>query len=704
MGLMRTALNMATRDRALDHKLYIDGAVQHQRAQIAEQYKAPEREQRARERAENEARKLHDDAVKARKIELAEQEKRGWAEWAMPPRFTGGVHPDEAILVLHHRSGKVPVLILPPVAVAQRGFPVLNGAEELVKSDRALMDNPSFMEKAKIADGLYSQVRQSYGQVLSALRDGDWWRDLCVAAGVSIVSTDDHLWTGEYAAGKEKITTHDIPRIAGVKVAADGLRLRIEPRLGDTVERWRKALPALRAGLKSEGAPAGELSVHEDASGAIVLRFNDADPLRDIGTIDHVYDPEKFRSLLGITSTGQEAWITWKGSSGMVVGGVPGSGKTASMLPVFAAMKGEVELHIFDGKSGFDLHPLRHIARTYDRVGDLDSPLETLRMLDRLRVERAEALHESIGANNFWNVDLQTRRRLGIKPVFAILDEVQTWLDQGGMSKEEKAVAEEIKRLIRTLVQKGRSAGIVVILTTQKPDATSIPTIIRDNAALKIAFKVSTPEQATTILGAQPSSAPSPTDIPMSAKGRFVMETEGQGIVLGQAGYRDPDELDTELSDAEPVEDQSVVAARLAGTSAGTPAGHADTGETPAPTGTPTAPVAPPGTTAQAAPALAGLSDAEQAAIAALLAKLRSEQAASASVHETTPSDSSASASVQEEEPDAPAPEAPAPAPQVTPVVEVPVALAEVPVPEPVTEPAPEPPVTLKPVNNTPGF
>lgn len=35
------------------------------------------------------------------------------------------------------------------------------------------------------------------------------------------------------------------------------------------------------------------------------------------------------------------------------------------------------------------------------------------------------------------------------------------------------------------------------------------------------------------------------------------------GIVLFQAGYRDPADLDSELSQHKPVEDQSTVAARL---------------------------------------------------------------------------------------------------------------------------------------------
>ncbi len=677
MGFIRTAARIAGigGDPYLENRLYNAAALQHQSEQIKEMYNAPKEEQKRVERMQIEQQRQYEKAVTERKRELAEEEKAAYAAWALAPRYTGG-HAERALSVLHHRAGKVPVLILPPpAAIAAGDRPMLRGAEELVKADPSRVENARFMEVARVADGLYVETRRRYGELLARLRDEQWWQGLTTAAGVADRRTDPHLWQGQYANGKEMLTTYTVPTVEAVRVAADGLRVRVEPQFGVTAERWRKALPELRAAFKAAGGPASGMSVHEDSGGAVVLRLNDADPLSDVGAVEHVYDPERGRSLLGVTSSGQEAWITWKGSSGMVVGGVPGSGKTASLLPVFGAMRGEAELHVFDGKSGFDMHPLRHIARTYDRTGDLAAPLETLRALDRLRVERAEALHQSIGANNFWNVSLSERRRLGIAPVFCILDECQTWLDQSGMDKSEKAVAEEVKRLIRTLVQKGRSAGIIVVLTTQKPDAVSIPTVIRDNAALKLAFKVSTPEQATTILGQQPSTAPSPTEIPMTAKGRFVMETEGQGISLGQAGYRDPDELDAELAAFQPVEDQATVAARLAGRA---PAPEAEPEPEPEPAAGPEAPA--PTSAASVAELADALSAAEIAAIAALLAKMR---------------DTSEPAGT----PEAPESKAKAVEPAPEPIQE-----AE-PSPTPtMTKPKPDPTLPPRAVNDTPAF
>lgn len=424
--------------------------------------------------------------------------------------------------------------------------------------------DPAFIGWSDQTVSLLPEVAQRYS-ILELLRDDNWLAGILESAGITTSSTVSESVTGTYGVVERKVTTVVVPTLSDVRVTRTGLRLTFAHQPGKSAKDWNSRLDSLRAGLKATGLDASNMKISDGADGSVVLHMNDVDPFSGQSPESGTFDSERGRSLLGITEGGEEAWITWAGSSGLVVGGVPGSGKTASLLPVFAGMAGQCELHVFDGKSGFDLHPLRHIASTYDRSGDIAAPLETLRRLDALRTARAEAMYEVLGANNFWNLTAEQKSQLGVRPVFCILDEVQTWTDTSGMDKEEKAIAAECIKLIRTLVQKGRSAGIIVILTTQKPDSTSIPTVIRDNAALKICFRVSTPEQAVTVLGRQSPNAPDPTEILMANKGRGVMETEGHGIVLFQAGYRDPAELDAELSQHKPIEDQFEVAARLLG-------------------------------------------------------------------------------------------------------------------------------------------
>src|SRR5690606_13920298 len=103
---------------------------------------------------------------------------------------------------------------------------------------------------------------------------------------------------------------------------------------------------------------------------------------------------------------------------------------------------------------------------------------------------------------------------------FLILDECQAFLDDSGMEKDEKSVVSAIRRGVRTLIQKGRSAGMVTVLTTQKPEAGSVPTVIRDNCGLRMSLRTSTRAQAITALGELPDGAPSPTDISAKQRGR----------------------------------------------------------------------------------------------------------------------------------------------------------------------------------------
>lgn len=451
-----------------------------------------------------------------------------------------------------------------PLVRLSRGKSPVRESSLIAEVSPTLLSTERGREWLAASEEAVAEVKQDY-PILPRLADREFVAGVLDAAGITRRETEKKPRQTLYGSMDQPVTTVHVPVLSDVTVSADGLQLTFRHTMGQSARDWNGKIDTIRAALLNAGAPARGLTIRENGKGDIVLSLNDRDPFESISMLESVYDAERGRSLLGVTSTGQDSWISWRGSSGMVIGGVPGSGKTASMLPVFAAMTGHCELHVFDGKSGYDLHPLRHIARTYNRSGDGGAPLATLRMLDELRTLRADALHKSLGQNNFWNVPLEKRESLGMTPVFLILDEVQTWLDTSGKDKDEKAESAEIIRLVRTLIQKSRSVGIVTVLTTQKPDATSVPTVIRDNAALKLSFRVSTPEQAICVLGRQSDGAPDPTQIPMSAKGRFVMETEGSGIVLGQAGYAPPDVLDEKLSGVEPVRDQRDVACEILG-------------------------------------------------------------------------------------------------------------------------------------------
>ena len=121
-----------------------------------------------------------------------------------------------------------------------------------------------------------------------------------------------------------------------------------------------------------------------------------------------------------------------------------------------------------------------------------------------------------------------------------MIDECQNYFEKR-TNKEENALIQDIVRLATSLVKKGRSAGITLIATTQKPTSESLPTGLRDNCSLKICFQVSTKEAQKAALG---DVALDDSNSPVN-----IHENAGEAVIVGEAGkplnvkffYMEPD-------------------------------------------------------------------------------------------------------------------------------------------------------------------
>lgn len=269
------------------------------------------------------------------------------------------------------------------------------------------------------------------------------------------------------------------------------------------------------------------------------------DPLKADQTI---YEPlpldeEAMRVVCAVDSVGEPQSISFKNVSGMTVAGVPGSGKTAGLtsflLPV--ALSEDVELSIIDGKGGHDWAEYKPICSYYSND---DENLEALRdyllsAVEDMR-ERVQTNPEKLGVANFWSASLERRRAAGLKHKIIVIDECQNFFEKRA-NKEENALIQEIVRLATSLVKKGRSAGITLIATTQKPTSESLPTGLRDNCSLKICFEVSTKEAQKAALG----------DVALddSNSAVAISDNAGEAVIVGEAGkalnvrfyYMEPD-------------------------------------------------------------------------------------------------------------------------------------------------------------------
>ena len=206
-----------------------------------------------------------------------------------------------------------------------------------------------------------------------------------------------------------------------------------------------------------------------------------------------------------IDVTGKAQPIKMANASGVLVGGQAGSGKSASMVAglvpyvVKGKQSGQVELFgVVDGKGGADWRFLdglsRHrvVVETGSEIQFLTEVRDMFVTLTTEMKDRYEKLRAT-GTQNYWD-DPQCQHLL------VIVDECQT-LFETPIDKEAKPLVAEITSLVASLLKRGRAAAITLVLMTQKCDASSVPTKIRDMCAVRIGFSVANRTNSEMIFG-----------------------------------------------------------------------------------------------------------------------------------------------------------------------------------------------------------
>ena len=255
------------------------------------------------------------------------------------------------------------------------------------------------------------------------------------------------------------------------------------------------------------------------------------DPLEEDQTIyePQPLDEEKMKVSCAVDSVGETQSVSFKHVSGMTVSGVPGSGKTAGLTSFLlpAALSENVELAIIDGKGGHDWAAYKPICAYYSNDDeDLQAMKDYLEAAVQDMRERVQTMPEKLGVADFWNASVERRRAAGLKHKIIVIDECQNFFEKRTI-KEENALIQDIVRLATSLVKKGRSAGITLIATTQKPTSESLPTGLRDNCKLKICFRVTTKEAQKAALG----------DVDLDDSNNALNITNAGGaLIVGESG------------------------------------------------------------------------------------------------------------------------------------------------------------------------
>jgi DNA segregation ATPase FtsK/SpoIIIE, S-DNA-T family len=191
---------------------------------------------------------------------------------------------------------------------------------------------------------------------------------------------------------------------------------------------------------------------------------------------------------LGIDETGDQVHVDLA-ERNMLLGGEPGGGKSnaLNLITAHGALSGDCKLILIDGKQ-VELGPWRHCADEFIGPSITDA-LACMARLQKIMNNRYDALL----AQGLRKITAESG-----EPVYLVIIDEYAYFSATVGDKKQQA---EFAAYTRDLVARGRAAGVIVILATQRPSHQVIDPSLRDLFGYRWAFRCTTDSSSDTVLG-----------------------------------------------------------------------------------------------------------------------------------------------------------------------------------------------------------
>lgn len=220
-----------------------------------------------------------------------------------------------------------------------------------------------------------------------------------------------------------------------------------------------------------------------------------------VGKLPQVTSPEQLFFTLGRTPNGEDLCRNLAEMPHMLVAGSTGSGKTVFLFTLLASLlkthKSPDELKILLSSSGLEdfilFNNLPHLIG--GRV--IDDAAEAVRIITTTVIEefdkRAEILTKAQVPNIIEYNKIAEKK---LYPIVVVIDEFADLSDQFTTKQERESFFNPVKRI----AQIGRKRGIHLVLCTQRPSATLVPSNIKSQITGRIALRVNDSNSSRMIL------------------------------------------------------------------------------------------------------------------------------------------------------------------------------------------------------------
>jgi DNA segregation ATPase FtsK/SpoIIIE-like protein len=219
--------------------------------------------------------------------------------------------------------------------------------------------------------------------------------------------------------------------------------------------------------------------------------------------------PERpqYAALLGIDGTGKPVTASLAGvraAPHLLIAGATGSGKSYLMHLILVQLllqygPSDLRLAVIDRKRvGVGIHYGR-VPHLFAPVASEHSDAIALMKLVHDEMERRYKLLEAAEANS---LEEYNESHEPLPHILLALDEVADFTDG-----DDEATAEAYMKYVGGIARKGRAAGIMLLLSLQRPGEESLDEHIRNNLTQRIALRLFTAGESEMILGKEAGDA-----------------------------------------------------------------------------------------------------------------------------------------------------------------------------------------------------
>ncbi|WP_205314878.1 hypothetical protein [Nonomuraea lactucae] len=249
-----------------------------------------------------------------------------------------------------------------------------------------------------------------------------------------------------------------------------------------------------------------------------------------------VWDPIPF----GVDARGNRIVLSILWQS-MFFGGLPRRGKTFSqrLLTAAGVLDAWVRHYVADGKGGADWMPMRSVAHRLILGAEDDAIAALVAMLDELIVEMERRfrifrdLPTSVCPESKLTPHIMRKYRMPL--IFVTIDELQEYFT--AMDKDLKD--EVINKLCR-IARRGPAAGFICNFASQRPDADSVPTKLREIITIRYSTQVVDKTSSDMVLGKGKAAQGADASILQEEhKGVGVLITGPGSYVIPKCDYLD---------------------------------------------------------------------------------------------------------------------------------------------------------------------